>query len=257
MPDPAARSPWFPFPSGHSGPGQTRLYCVPPAGSGATLYLPWCAAMAEFFDVRPVQLPGHETRRGEPALTRIEPLAEALADAIEAQDAYAETDYAILGHSFGALVAFETARVLQARGAAAPLFLAASGSRAPHQRARVGRGDGGVEFLRRAGGTPPEVLADEELMALILPALRADLEAGAAYQRTSKDRVLIPIAALGGRSDPFVAPTDVASWAAHTADWCSVTLLDGGHFFLVDAVAAVCSRLALVLAQTRSVRTPG
>lgn len=247
-------SPWFPFPPGPADTGLPRLYCVPPAGSGATHYLPWREVMAELFDIWPVQLPGHETRRNEAPLTRIEPLAEALAGAIEADNAVAGCDYALFGHSYGALVAFEAARVLQARQAAPPLFLAASGSRAPHQGGRA-RVDDALALLRMAGGTPPEVLENAEFMALILPALRADLEAESVYLRTSEARLRVPIAALGGRADPFVAPEDVASWAAHTAEWCSVTLFEGGHFFLVPAAAAVRSRLATVLEQARNVRT--
>jgi surfactin synthase thioesterase subunit len=245
---------WFPFPPDPAGTGLTRLYCVPPAGSGATLYLPWRAAMAGLFDVWPVQLPGRETRRSEAPVVRIEPLAEALADAIEADGAAAASDFALYGHSYGALVAFETVRILQARRAVLPLFLAASGSRAPHQGGRA-RIEGGREFLRAAGGTPPEVLENEEFMALILPALRADLEAESVYLRTSEARLQLPIAAFGGRADPFVAPEDVASWAAHTAQWCSVALFEGGHFFLSEAAASVRGRLAAVLEQARSVRT--
>jgi surfactin synthase thioesterase subunit len=253
MSDTADRSPWFPFPP-ESGPGAApRLYCVPPAGSGATLYLPWRRAMAGLFEIWPVQLPGHETRRRDVPVARIEPLAEDLADAIEAEQAGSCTDYALFGHSFGALVAFETARLLQARQLPQPLFLVASASRAPHQGGRA-RTQDSVEFLRTAGGTPPEVLENEEFMALILPALRADLEAESVYLRTSEARLRVPIAALGGRADPYVAPEDVASWAAHTAQWCSVTLFDGGHFFLADDVAAVRARLATVLEQARCVR---
>lgn len=245
---------WFPFPP-KTVETAPRLYCVPSAGSGATLYLPWRQAMAGLFDVRPVQLPGHETRRAEPPVGRVEPVAEALAEAIAADQAESPADYALFGHSFGALVAFETARVLQTRccRTALPLFLAASASRAPHQGSRLQVKDS-IEFLRAAGGTPPEVLENAEFMAVIEPALSADLEAESVYLRTSEARLRLPIAAFGGRADPFTAPEDVASWAAHTAEWCSVTLLEGGHFFLADGIAAVRARLATVLEQARSVR---
>lgn len=247
---------WFPFPPKTVEAAATRLYCVPSAGSGATLYLPWRGAMAGLFDVRPVQLPGRETRRSEPPVRRVEPLAEALAEAIAADQAESPAAYALFGHSFGALVAFETARVLQARccQTALPLFLAASASRAPHQGSRL-RVEDNIEFLRAAGGTPPEVLENAEFMAVIEPALSADLQAESAYQRTSEARLRLPIAAFGGRADPFTAPEDVASWAAHTAEWCSVTLFEGGHFFLADGLAGVRARLATVLEQARSVRS--
>ena len=247
-------APWFPFPPKLMDDAAPRLYCVPSAGSGATLFLPWRRAMAGLFDVLPVQLPGHETRRPEAPVARIEPLAEALADAIEADQAAAPAGYALFGHSFGALVAFETARVLQARcRTALPLFLAASASRAPHQCSRI-RVEDRTEFLRAAGGVAPEVLENAEFMAAIEPALSADLEAESVYLRTSEARLRVPIAAFGGRADPFTAPEDVASWAAHTAEWCSVTLCEGGHFFLADGLAVLRARLATVLDQARSVR---
>ena len=93
-----------------------------------------------------------------------------------------------------------------------------------------------------------------DLYAQIEPALSADLEAESVYLRTSEARLRVPIAAFGGRADPFTAPEDVASWAAHTAEWCSVTLCEGGHFFLADGLAVLRARLATVLDQARSVR---
>jgi len=246
-------APWFPFPPENVDDTLPRLYCVPSAGSGATLFLPWRRAMAGLFDVRPVQLPGHETRRSQPPVARVEPLAEALAEAIAADQAEATAGYALFGHSFGALVAFETARVLQAGcRPGSPLFLAASACRAPHQGSRI-RVQESIDFLRAAGGTPPEVLENAEFMAAIEPALRADLEAESVYRRTSEARLRLPIAAFGGRADPFTAPEDVASWAAHTSEWCSVTLFEGGHFFLAEGAAAVRARLATVLEQARGV----
>ena len=61
---PTARSPWFlstrPAPS-----APIRLFCLPPAGGGASTFRRWGAALGELVDVRAVALPGREARISE------------------------------------------------------------------------------------------------------------------------------------------------------------------------------------------------
>ncbi|HJW11291.1 MAG TPA: alpha/beta fold hydrolase, partial [Albitalea sp.] len=116
---PAARvplpaSPWLsrPQPRPHA---RARLYCFPHAGVGASVYRQWHAALPPEVEVCAVQLPGRENRLGEPALTRIADIVQALVLAIEPQS---NLPFAFFGHSMGAVVAFELAHALARRGSA-------------------------------------------------------------------------------------------------------------------------------------------
>jgi len=97
--------------------------------------------------------------------------------------------YAFFGHSLGALIGFELARALVRENGSAPVHLFVSGHSAPqvqsldppiHQFPEP-------DFLKRLkhlNGTPGEVLRDAELMALLLPVLRADFAINETYVYT-------------------------------------------------------------------------
>src|SRR2546423_15412499 len=98
------------LPSVRPRPGaEVRLFCFPYAGGGASVFRAWADSLPSSVEVRPVQLPGRETRFREPAFTRLPPLVEALAESLRP---YLDRPFAFFGHSLGALVAFELARRL-------------------------------------------------------------------------------------------------------------------------------------------------
>lgn len=71
--------------------------------------------------------------------------------------------------------------------------------------------------LHRLGGTPAELLENDELMALMLPMLRADFEAVATYRHQDGAALDVPIVALGGASDASVTRDDLARWSEVTS----------------------------------------
>ena len=52
-----------------------RLFCLPYAGGGASIYRLWGPALPSWIEVCPVQLPGREDRYREPAFTSLIGLA--------------------------------------------------------------------------------------------------------------------------------------------------------------------------------------
>jgi surfactin synthase thioesterase subunit len=232
--------PWFPFQSAQAGSVLPRLYCLPSAGSGATMYRSWIAALADAYDVRPMQPPGRENWLGEAPITEFPRLAAAAVAAISAQQ---PEDYVLFGHSLGALVAFEAARALRSCGRP-PRALVLSGSRAAHLRlvATPAHTPDGLlddeackDFLRSAEGTDEEILGNRDLMDLLLPTLRADLRAGASYPYTEQPPLDLPILALGGAQDPLARPDEVRAWSEHAGAGFDVRIYPGGHFFVQSA----------------------
>ena len=145
--------------------------------------------------------------------------------------------FAFFGHSMGAAVAFELARLLRLRNRPAPRMLVASGARAPRfRRGHVPPPEPSevefVEALRRLQGTPPEVLADPELLRVILPALREDAAIYRNYVYAEEPPLDCPIRAYGGTDDPNVRPEHLAAWAVETTAAFTVRMFPGGHFYL-------------------------
>jgi surfactin synthase thioesterase subunit len=211
-----------------------RLFCFPYAGVGASAYRAWAGDFDATVEVCPVQLPGREDRLGVPAFTRIEPLVDAVAAAIRP---YLDRPYALFGHSLGALVAFELTRLLRRVGAPQPLHLFVSGRRAPQLPIRDEvlhtKPDAELkEELRRFNGTPEAALQHEELMALVLPLLRADFAVHETYTYRPEPPLAMPISAFGGQGDPEVPEENLTAWKEQTTKGFKLRMFPGDHFYL-------------------------
>jgi len=213
-----------------------RLFCFPYAGGGALSFRSWGAHLPAV-EVCPIELPGRGMRLKEAPFTRLVPLAEAV---VEALLPYLDKPFAFFGHSMGALISFEVARRLRRNQTRNPVQLFVSGHRAP----RWPDPDPPIhilpeaEFLgelRRLNGTPEAVLANHELMQLLLPVLRADFAVLETYCYEPTSPLECPIAAFGGLHDPDVTCEMLEAWRQETRSDFSLQMLPGDHFFLHTA----------------------
>lgn len=214
-----------------------RLFCLAHAGGGASAFRGWADALPAEVEVCPVQLPGRENRIAEPAITRMEPLIDALSAAVLP---YLDLPFALLGHSNGALIGFELARRLRADARPGPAHLYASGRRAPDSAS--GRAPTShlpdaefLEDLRRLGGLPDALLQHQELVALLLPTLRADVALNESYVFAEGEPLDCPITAYAGLADAKVTADQVQAWGRHTRGPFTVRRFAGGHFFIQES----------------------
>jgi len=131
-----AKHAYFPFAEwpAASNSVRPRIICLPWAGGVASAYRPWIHALRDVAQVLPTEFPGHGARFGEPCMDNATLLAADIADAVLALPG-ADTPVLIYGHSMGAILGFETARLLVERSA--PLLgLVLSGHHAPHWPSR-------------------------------------------------------------------------------------------------------------------------
>ena len=229
-----------------------RLFCFPYAGVGASAYRTWVPAFGPEVEVNIVQPPGRESRWGEPALASLRELVSGAADAL---GPFLTPPFAVFGHSLGALVAFELARELRRRGRPGPVWLFASAHRAPQlpnpHPLLHGLADGELvsEICRQYAGIPQAVLDDPELLALMLPGLRADFTSFETYRYELDEPLACPISAFGGTTDRRVTEAELDAWQAQTRAGFRLRMMDGDHFYLQphrDAViAAVSADLAM------------
>jgi medium-chain acyl-[acyl-carrier-protein] hydrolase len=230
----------FPFWARRAAP-RLRLVCLPYAGGAASTYREWSRSLAPEIDVVAVELPGRGVRMAEPAVDDLATLCDGLVAAIE--PLCDGVPLAVFGHSMGARIGFELAVRLDGRGARSIAHLFASASPAPGVRLRYGKhGDARPsrqlsddDFLARLaqlGGTPPEILAERDLMARVLPTLRADLAIAESCRVDPSLRVACPITAIAGRDDPGAAASSAAAWQLRTTGAFRLVELAAGHFFL-------------------------
>jgi medium-chain acyl-[acyl-carrier-protein] hydrolase len=227
---------WLVRPRPNPG-AQLRLFCVPFAGAGSTIFRRWPPGLPTTIEVCAVQAPGREGRLLEAPYNRLAPL---VATAVEELGPYFTPPFAFFGHSLGAVVAFEIARKLQRQGRPGPSHLIVSGRTAPQfPRRRPSLHDlPEDEFrdeLRRLEGTPAAVLENDELMELLLPVLRADFSVSDTYEYSEGPPLDCPITALGGTEDPWVDGDELEGWRAHTRASFTCYQFAGNHFFLHSA----------------------
>ena len=221
---------------------RVQLYCVAYAGGGASVYRPWKEGLPSDVQVNAVQLPGHEERLMEPPIESACEAGAALAEVIE-QDR--SGPFALFGYSMGALVAFETARALRRRGVPAPLRLFAAAMRAP-QVPPINAGLHALpedEFLaevgRRYEAVPDEVVAEPDLLALLLPTLRADMSICDTYTFTQEPRLDCPISVLAGDGDANISPEQLEGWSELGEGAAEEHWFQGEHFFMREQLAGV------------------
>jgi len=213
----------------------TRLVCFPCAGAGPAMFRPLARELPAEIELVAVCLPGRESRLREPPARHLLALTaqvtRELADTIDGP-------YLLFGHSMGAMLAYEVCRWAQKTGRCPlPYAMTASaciGPDLPRGTDVVGQSDLRlIERLAALGGIPPEAAADRDLMRLILPTIRADLEMVEAYQPRFGPPLELELVVVAGDADHVATPAQITGWRP-TALRSSVHIRPGGHFYLLD-----------------------
>ncbi|MCZ0990634.1 thioesterase II family protein [Streptomyces diastatochromogenes] len=220
---------------------ELRLVCFPHAGGSAAYFRPLAQSLAPRVEALCVQYPGRQDRRHEPLLDSVPALADA---AFAALRPTLDGPFAFFGHSLGALVAFEVARRFEQLTAQGPVRLFASARRAPSvardERVHLRDDAGLIAELTRLGGTADALLTDDDLRALVLPAVRADYRAAETYTAVPANaRLTCPISVFVGDADPVALVPEARAWEAHTTGSTDLRVFTGGHFYLDGNTAAV------------------
>ncbi|MGW8952652.1 thioesterase II family protein [Streptomyces sp. NPDC055709] len=225
-----------------------RLVCFPHAGGWPFFFQSWSKELTDF-EVYSVCYPGRAEPVAEEPVRELVPMARLIAE-----ETAASADgrrLVLFGHSMGAIVAYETARALEARDCQVDRLIV-SGARAPQLMAagspKVPRGEQAViETVTELGGTDPELLRDPDFRELLLPAITADFEMLGAYVQTDRAPLECAVTALVADADPRVTVAEAAAWRESTRGPFRLRTVPGGHFYLAsdppfDAVREDCGR---------------
>jgi len=248
-------NPWLVWPRPNPN-ARLRLFCFPYAGGGSSIYRHWTNKLQTDLEIISIELPGRGTRIREEPLNRLAPLVEAAA---QAMIPHLNKPYAFFGHSMGALLSFEMARYLRRHHpqVLAPSHLFVSGRCAPqcdtgrllvHNLAESEL----VKEIQRLNGTPPEILADPELRALVLPVLRADFAVWDTYVYEQEEPLACPISAYGGLQDPDMTRAQIAEWGEQTSASFRISMFPGDHFFIHADEALLLHTMARELSEVIS-----
>jgi surfactin synthase thioesterase subunit len=237
---------WF-HPVEPSPDASVRLFLLPHAGSGAIIYRDWENLLPPSVAPQAVTLPGRHNRRDEPTYEDFEPLVDALHEAV--LDDLDERPFALFGHCLGAQLAFRLAVRMEEEGGPRPLMLGMSGwspqgfFRPTAEQSEMPQSEM-VEWIKKLGSFPAEIYDNPEMLALVVPALRADLKVAAQYEDRG-ETVGCPLASYGGASDPLQeSPDAMTHWAGRSPAYLGHTEYSGGHFYIDTHARAVTTHFA-------------
>lgn len=226
----------------------TRLVCFHFAGGSAQSFLSWRQPSSDICELVAAELPGRSRRYNESFTPSIMHAAERFADTYQKMETKRCVFY---GHSLGALLAYETARVLAMRGMRGPHRLVVSSRSAPGsfpsstglpQLSNASL----LKYLRDLQGTKESILENKMLMDMMLPIIRADLEIIYEYQHRSRPVLDIPIDVIGAIEDRHCPFELLLAWRNVTRGEFNLHMIPGGHFAPIahpDIVLQVVNQL--------------
>lgn len=228
---------------------QFNLFLLPYAGGGTRVYDPWLDVLPAWIKPIPLELPGHGRRYKQPPLHDWKALTEAVSDMVQP---HIDQPFGIFGHSMGALVGLELAHAIQTRFQRKPTWFGAAGCVAPSRRqpelnwlscqtSEV------VERLHELGGTPREILDNQELLGMLMPMLRSDFHLCGTYGPQKRRPLDTPFLVLGGTTDAASQPAEnLTDWSIETTGTCRLEMIDAGHFLIETKRSIV---IALVVSE--------
>lgn len=224
-------NPWVKQPAPNST-ARMRLFCFSYAGGSASVFKKWPNYLSNEIEMCAIQLPGREGRFSEKAYTELSQLIDAL---VKELIPYMDRPFVFYGHSMGTLIAFELARKLRRLDQQGPEHIFVSGRCAPQTDDpevplhKLSDKDF-IEGLRRYNGTPEAVFNDKDIMALLVPLIRADFTVCETYSYYHEEPLDCPISAYAGEDE--ISKRYIDDWAIQTSHSFKAEIFPGDHFFI-------------------------
>jgi len=228
-----------------------NLFCFPFAGGNKYSYNHFMPFAAEKIKIIPLELPGRGARMREPLITNMNEMVNDLYKII-VQDL--SKPYAFYGHSMGAVLAYLTVKRIVNNNLIPPVYLFVSGKEAPSvsnddpKRHLMPREEFIAE-LREMGGSPEQLLNDDELMNFFEPVLRADFEAMELYEYEETSSLNIPVLSMIGLEED-ITDEEVEAWQKETSQKIEIVKFEGKHFFIFtypkEIMALINKRLSVL-----------
>jgi len=255
------KSPWFPiFPRAEKrNNAAVRLICFYHAGGNVNIFLPWLKHLHSNIEVIAVNLPGHQSRISEVPLTSIRQISKQVVSHLLPL-LRTKKKFALFGHSFGSLIAYEVSLELKREHQLSPMIFFISGRRAPHLR------DPDASELQTSKSTNNNLMfldliaqryqdtslikliqSSPEIVERLLPSLRADMCAFENYvcELPLNESLLdCPIAVFAGDQDPRVNDVQLKEWSKHTkGQLIELCRLPGKHFYFLENLEPLVKKI--------------
>lgn len=221
---------------------QYRLFCLPYAGAGASLFSTWKNLREFGIEVCPIQLPGRENRFNEPSRNNIKSLVSDICTVIAD---YLDKPFAIFGHSLGGIIAYELTLEVYRRYQKKPNFVVLSASsiftRKKDYIVSQLSDEKLMDYLKFIGGTP-EILLTSRYFEKYSQVIRSDYKLLENY-RFQLQKLPCKLVALASSQDKLVLLEDIEKMKYFASEFSMISV-EGTHFFinqLTDEIQQIIS----------------
>lgn len=208
-----------------------RLYCFPYTGSGASVYEGWKGKLPNA-RLTAVQYPGREEHSDSTAINNMATMVEQIIAQLDFKH-----PFAFVGHSLGALIAYEVTVNLQEKGKPQPVFVVLSGCDSPHEQLSddIHQLDDQAFIQSVIDRYDHQQLKEGQKAAMesILPTLRADITLLETYQ-SALQTIASPLHIVGGKADTVTSKAHLQRWIDLSDNHFSFTLHDGNHHVIKE-----------------------
>lgn len=214
-----------------------KLFCISHAGGSSFSYLPWQKMVPNGIELHPLDISGHGMKLNKRLNKNIYENASELANDISKSITKNE-EYAIFGHSLGAILAYEVYIELKKMNANLPIHIFFSGRENPCRAYNVLLNElSDEQFIAEISDCfnddVEEIMENEELKNIFFPILRNDFEMIENYK--FKEVVVdCNISIMNGKQDKTISLLDEIAWRKLTNKKCFFSDYYGGHFYLYD-----------------------
>jgi surfactin synthase thioesterase subunit len=211
------------------------VFFLPFAGGSRYSYNQFKQTAPSWMKVEPLDLPGRGGRFKEEMVSTIEDAVDDLYEQIKNK---IDQPYAIYGHSMGATLAYLLARKIDEFRRPLPSYVFLTGTCGPTaDRERKMRStlpkDEFIQEVKNMGGSPDEILKDDQLMEFFEPILRGDFRILENYSHKAEEPLNIPFTVIIG-SDEEVTDEEAKTWGREFAQPIDFHVMPGNHFFIFD-----------------------
>ncbi|MGL4106794.1 thioesterase II family protein [Clostridium sp. LP20] len=217
-----------------------KLFAVPYAGGSALAYEKWRKNLNKDIKLISIELPGRGYRSKEKLC---ETMKDLIADVILTISGNLDTEdeYALYGHSMGALIIYEVYFNLKKLGYKLPKHMFFSGNNPPNRQISQNIDYKNLslkefkEEVFQYESTPKEIFEKKELRDYFIPILRSDYMVIENFSYKEENTKLeCDITVINGKDDNHIKLDQLGGWLDLTKGICQTYFMEGKHFFLFD-----------------------
>ncbi|MFF4531651.1 alpha/beta fold hydrolase [Streptomyces sp. NPDC001407] len=213
-----------------------RLFLLHHAGGSHLLFRGWTEHLPEDWELCLLEAPGRGHLQALPLIDDCDRLVDYFHTAIAL---LLDRPFGFFGHSMGALIAYQLTRRLLRQGEPLPTWLGVSAYGAPRgdadSRPHLMADDELRAWLRSGGGSPPQLLDNDDVWHKFAPIFRSDFKLLDTWAPPRNPEPLpVPLSVFAGRRDKLIGEDRLHAWRAFTTHFCGLERYEGGHFYLMN-----------------------